>query len=48
MRQHIMSFAMRWMGCIAMFGAVLIANRSCHAIVHQEEEPETVQKLRKF
>jgi len=47
-RNKIFSALLRLTGVAAMFSAALVANRVCTFLVHQEEEPEAVRKLRKF
>ncbi|MCL2250195.1 MAG: cyclic lactone autoinducer peptide [Oscillospiraceae bacterium] len=34
--------------CCALLYATLLANLNCIMLLHQEEEPEEVRKLRKF
>ena len=39
---------MQVVGYCTLFCTTLIANFNCQFLLHQEEEPEAVRKLRKF
>ena len=42
------TFIMKMLSSSAMFCAVLVANIGCFFFFHQEKEPKSVQRLRKF
>jgi cyclic lactone autoinducer peptide len=48
MKNKFMKLAMFLVGNAAMLTAVLEVNRACPHFFHQEQEPESVRKLRKF
>ena len=48
MKNKFMRLAMYLTSSAAMFSAVLEVNRNCMFFVHQEKEPASVRKLRKF
>lgn len=48
MKLNLMKIAMKLVGGVGLLSAMLVATTCCPVYCYQDEEPESVRKLRKF